>query len=110
MTGSVYQEVTIDEVNLDNAILYRVKVSNLEVESLYDTGASISIMARHFFERLHNKPKVIKCTRNLSGAGGEALVPAGECFIQLQIGKKTCRDRVIVTENLKQLHFRTGVA
>ena len=57
-------------------------------------------MARCFFERLHNKPKLIKCTRNISGAG-EALVPAGECFIQLQIGKKTFRDRVIVIENLK---------
>ena len=30
-----------------------------------------------------------------------ALVPGGECFIQLQIGKKTFRNRVIVIENLK---------
>ena len=58
-------------------------------------------MSRHFLERLHSKPKLIKCTRNISGAAGEALVPAGECFIQLQIGKKMFRDRVIVIENVR---------
>ena len=58
-------------------------------------------MSRCFFERLHSKPKLIKSTRKLSGTVGEALVPAEECFIQLQIGKDTCRDRVIVIENLR---------
>ena len=81
--------------------MYRVKVNNQEVEALYDTGASISVMAEHFFERLQNKSKLIKCNRNISGAGGEALIPVGECFNQLWIGKKTFRDRVIVIENLK---------
>ena len=28
-------------------------------------------------------------------------MPAGECFIQLQIGKKIYRDRVTVIENLR---------
>ena len=50
MTGSEHREVTIDKVNLDNVILYRMKVSNLEVEALYDTGASISVMSRCIFE------------------------------------------------------------
>ena len=36
-----------------------------------------------------------------SGAGREALIPVGECFIQLQIGKKTFKDRVIVIDSLK---------
>ena len=36
-----------------------------------------------------------------SGAGGEALIPVGECTIQLQIGRKTFRHRVIVIKNLK---------
>ena len=95
------KEVTIDEVNVDNVKLYSIKVNKLEVEALHDTGASLSVMVRHFFERLPNKPKLIKCTRNISGVGGEALVPAGECFVQLQIGKKTFRYRVIIIENLK---------
>ena len=95
------QEVTIDEINLANVILYRVKVNNLEVEALYDTGMSISVMSKHFFDRLQNKPKLIRCNRSISGAEGEALVPVGECFIQLQIGKRTFQDKVIVIENLK---------
>ena len=39
-------EVTIDEVNLDNIILYKVKANNIEVEALYDTDKSISVMAK----------------------------------------------------------------
>ena len=46
------QEVTIDEVNLENVILYKVKLNNLKVEALYDTGTSISVMAKHFFDRM----------------------------------------------------------
>ena len=94
------QEVTIDEINLANIILYKVKVNNLEVESLYDTGTSISVMSKHFFDRLQNKPKLIRCNRSISGAGGETLIPVGKCFIQLQIGKRTFQDRVIIIENL----------
>ena len=80
--------VTIDEVNLDNLILYMVKVNNLEEKGLYNTDASISVMSRQFLKNMNSKPKLIKCTRKILGAGGEALVPAGKCFIQLQIGKK----------------------
>ena len=83
------QEVTIDDINLENVILYKVKVNNLEVETLYDTCASISVMAKYSFDRLQNKPKLIRYNRNISGAGGEALILEGECFLQLQIIKKT---------------------
>ena len=64
-------EVTIDEVNLENVILYKVKVNNVEVEALYDTGVSISVMAKCFFDRLQNRPKLIRCSRNISCAGGK---------------------------------------
>ena len=76
-------------------------MNNLEVEALYDTGASISVMSQCFCDRLQYKPELIRCNRSISGAGGEALVPVGECFIQLQIGKRTFQDRVIIIENLK---------
>ena len=58
----------------------------LEVEALYDIGTSISVMSNNFFDKLQYKPKLIRCNRSISGVGGEALVPIGECFIQLQIG------------------------
>ena len=66
---------------MENVILYKVRVNNLETDALYDTGVSISVMSKQFFEKLQNKPRLIKCKRNISGAGGEALVPVGECFI-----------------------------
>ena len=39
--------------------------------------------------------------RSISGTGGEALIPVGECFIQLQISKSTFQDRVIIIDSLK---------
>ena len=57
-------------------------------------------MSKHFFNKLQNKPKCIKCNRNISGTAGEALAPVWECFIQLQI-RRTFWDRVIMIENLK---------
>ena len=48
--------------------------------------------------------KLIKCNRNISGTGGEALLPLGECFVQLQIGKRIFHDRVIVTDNLMHIY------
>ena len=81
--------------------MYNVKVNNIEVEALYDTGMSISDMGKCFFDQLQVKPKLIRCNRSISGAGGEAIIPVGECFIQLQISKRTFQDRTIIIENLK---------
>ena len=94
------QNVIVDEVGSENAILYKVKVNGVEVEALYDTGASISVMSKWFLDRFQNKLKLIKCNWNISGAGGKALVPLGECSIQLQIGKRTFCTRVIAIGNL----------
>ena len=74
-----------------------VRVNNLQVEALYDTDASISVISKCFFDKLLHKPKLMGCNRRISGAGGEALVPVGECFIQLQISKRTFQDRIICT-------------
>ena len=57
---TVIKEVTIDEVNLDNAILYKVKINNTKIEALYDTGESMIVMWQQFFNKLENKPKLIK--------------------------------------------------
>ena len=94
------QNITIDEVCSENAILYKVKVNNIEVEALYDMGTSINDMSKCFLDKIQNKQKLIKCHRNISGAGGKALVLLGECFIQLQRGQRKFYDRVVVTENL----------
>ena len=33
-------------------------------------------------------PKLIQCNRNISDTKGKTLIPLGECFVQLQIGKE----------------------
>ena len=70
------------------------------MHALYDTGTSMSCMAKSIFETLSINPKLIPYNRFTAGAGGKVLRPVGECFIQLQIGKKVFRDRVAVIKNL----------
>ena len=53
-----------------------------------------------FFNKFINKPKLIKCNRTISIAGRGTLIPVGECFVQLQIGKKTFRDRILIIKTL----------
>ena len=95
----------IDEASSGNVTLYKVRINSKQVNALYDTGASISVMAKHFCDKLQSKPKLAKCSRNNSNASGKALIPIRECFVQLQIGKMLFRDRVIVIQNLKYEHI-----
>ena len=81
--------------------MYKVRINNQQVNAHYDTGASISVMAKHFSNKLQSKPKLAKYKRNISNASGKALRPTGECLVQLQIGKKLFRDRILVIQNLK---------
>ena len=82
-------------------ILYKVGINNKQVNVLYDTGASSSVMAKHFYDKLQSKPKLAKCSRNISNDSSKALIPVGECFFQSQIGKKLFQVRVIVIQNVK---------
>ena len=91
----------IDEASSGNVILCKVRINNKQVNALYDAGVSISVMAKHFYNKLQNKPKLAKCSRSILNASGKVLIPIGECFVQLQIGKNIFRDRVIVIQSLK---------
>ena len=78
---------------------YCIKLKNTGIEALYDTGASFSVMSQRYFNKLKSRPKLVKCNRTISEAGGGTL-PVGECFVQLQIGNKIFRDRIIFIEIL----------
>ena len=58
-------------------------------------------MLKHFNDGLQYKPKLVMCSRNISNTSGKALIPIGECFILLQIGRRIFRDGIIVIQNLK---------
>ena len=83
-------------------IKYKVTVNDVPVNALYDTGTSMSCMAKRSIDTLLMKPKLIPCNRFIAGMGGDTLILVGECFIQLQIGKRVFRDQVVVTDNLRQ--------
>ena len=67
----------------------------MPVNVLYDTGTSMSCMEKRFVDMLPIKPKLISCDRYIAGMEGESLKGVGECFIQLHIGKRVLRDRVV---------------
>ena len=59
----------------------------MPVNALYDTGTSMTCMAKRFFDTLPIKHKLIPCDRYIAGTGDETLKPVGKCFFQLQLGK-----------------------
>ena len=67
------QQVTVDEVCQGHIIIYKIMVNNMPVNALYDTGASMSCMAKQFFDTLPMKPKLIPCDRHIAGVGGKTL-------------------------------------
>ena len=76
--------VHVNEVGDDTSpILYKVRVNDQPATALFDTGASISLISTRFFDSLKHKLKILKCNRTLRGAGGEVLIPKGECFLQI---------------------------
>ena len=88
-------------------ILYKVRVNDWLVTALFDTGVSMSVISTRFFNSLKHKPKILQCSRTLGGAGGEALIAKGECFLQIKIGKQTFRERLVITNNLN-CHYIIG--
>ena len=62
----------------------------------------MSVISTRFFNSLKYRQKILQCSRTFRGAGGEALSPKGECFLQIKIGKQMFRDRVVIINNLNQ--------
>ena len=91
----------MNEVGDDiSSILYKVKVNDQPATTLFDTRASMSVISTRFFNNSKHKPKELQCSTTLRRAGGEALIPKGECSLQIKIGKQMFRDRVVVINNL----------
>ena len=77
----------------------------MPVNALYDTGSSMSCMAKRFFETLLMKLKLIPCNSFIAGVEGKTLRLVGECFIHLQIGKRVFRDWVVVIDTLRHKYI-----
>ncbi|MEE8207514.1 MAG: retropepsin-like aspartic protease, partial [Nitrosomonadaceae bacterium] len=81
---------------------YNVKIGNLTVTALFDSGAGISVMSEQCFRQIEPNPKLNKCGRTVTGAGGNDLEPIGETFITFTLGRKIFRDRVVVLRKLER--------
>ena len=74
----------MNEVSDDTSpIPYKVQVNDQPVTAYFNTGASVGVISTNLFNSLKHKPKVLQCNKALGGAGGEALIPKGECFLQI---------------------------
>ena len=51
------------------------RVNDQPPTALCNIEASMSVISTRFFDTLKHKPKILKCSRTLRGAGGEALSP-----------------------------------
>ena len=69
----------------------------------------MSVMSSKLFRSIVNKPKVFKCNKKIRSVGGDTLVPMGECYVDLKIGIKVLKDRVIIIKNLNR-DYIIGVA
>ena len=74
-------QVIVDEVCHGHVIKYKVTVNNIPVHVLYDTGASMSCMAKRFSNTLPINAKLISCNRFIAGARGEVLRLVVKCFV-----------------------------
>ena len=105
------KEIQVNEAETEDSkpILYKVQANSIPVVTLFDTGAGMSIMSSKFFRSNVNKPKVFKCNRKIRSVGGDTLVPIGKCYVDLKIGSKVLKDRVIIIKNLNR-DYIIGVA
>ena len=44
----------------------------------------MNVISIKLFDSLKHRPKILQCIRALRGAGGEAFIPKGECFLQIK--------------------------
>ena len=100
----------MNEVGNDTStILYKVRVNDQTATALFDTGVSMSVFCTRFFDSLKHKPKYYNAVGHFREAGCEALIPKGECFLQIKIGKQMFRDKVVMMNNLN-LDYIIGTA
>ena len=82
--------------------MFKINIANREVFTLFNTGASRSIMSGETFRKLNLDSKNLD-TKNLPtvvGANGTSLGAIGKINCEIVIGKKNFRQTFLVCENL----------
>ena len=82
--------------------MFKINIANREVFTLFNTGASRSVMSGETFRKLNLGSKNLD-TKNLPtvvGANGTSLGAIGKINCEIVIGKKNFRQTFLVCENL----------
>ena len=82
--------------------MFKINIANREVFTLFDTGASRSIMSGETFRKLNLESKNLdtKSLPTLMGANGTSLGAIGKINSEIVIGRKNFRQTFLVCENL----------
>ena len=95
-----HSQVTVEKVCHGHVIKYKITVNNMPRNALSDVGMLTGCMVKRFFDTLPIKPKLISWDRYIANTGCRWIL-----CVQLQIGKRVFRDRVVVTENLRHKYI-----
>ena len=84
--------------------MFKINIANREVFTLFDTGASRSVMSGETFRKLNLDSKNLD-TKNLPtvvGANGTSLGAISKINCEIEIGKKRFKQTFLVCENLSR--------
>ena len=81
---------------------FKINIANREVFTLFDTGASRSVMSGETFRnlKLENKDLDTKNLPTVVGANGTSLGGIGRINCEIEIGRKRFKQTFLVCENL----------
>ena len=86
----------------ERGTVFKINIANREVFTLFDTGASKSVISGETFQKLKLDSKDLD-TKNLPtvvGANGTSLGAIGKINCEIEIGKKRFKQTFLVCENL----------
>ena len=79
-----------------------VKLYNLELRALIDTGSDFSLINETSFLKLNYQPKLTKVKIILHAANGQSLTLLGSCVLRLNCGGRKIPTEFIVVKDLKR--------
>ena len=84
--------------------MFKIDIENRTINTLFDTGATRSVMSADTFKILKLKDKDLT-TKNIPrvvGANGTSLGAIGQVTCEIKIGKNKCKQTFLICQNLKR--------
>ena len=93
-----------DTLGSEKGTVFKINIANRTVNTLFDTGASKSVMSADTFKilKLDDKELDTKNIPNVVGANGTSLGAIGKISCEVKIGSEKCKQTFLVCQNLKR--------